>query len=169
MTLEKHYNGLFHKKSKQGWGVEDILFWKAPLESLDLSLYPKKFQRKKAFTPGNSVNLCDTPWKIPKWKIKTHENFASVFLEHPWNFYSFFNWPLEFPHVFSSSPRPVWIFFWNSPMSDGMVSHVCCNAIKLLDVYIVTYYEPTYPVWVCCNIAILFFSLWKKLKCKSKC
>ena len=34
----------------QTGGVEDILFWKAPLEILDLSLYPKKFQRKKAFT-----------------------------------------------------------------------------------------------------------------------
>ena len=41
--------------------VEDILFWKNPLEFLDLSLYPYKFRRKEAFTPGNSAKLCDTP------------------------------------------------------------------------------------------------------------
>ena len=61
--------GLFQKK----WGVEDILFWKAPLGSLDLSLYPRKFQRKKVFTPGNSANLCDTPWRFQSQKPRPME------------------------------------------------------------------------------------------------
>ena len=49
--------GLFQEKSKQGsWGY---LFLKNRLEFIDLSLYPKKFQRKQAFTPGNSSKLCE--------------------------------------------------------------------------------------------------------------
>ena len=104
---KKNINGLFQKKSKQGeQGVEDILFWKALPEILDLWLYPKKFQRKKAFTPGNSANLCDTPLEIPKWKTKTHGNSALVFLEHPWSLLFFFLDPWNF-YVFSSRP---WIF-----------------------------------------------------------
>ena len=35
--------------------VEDILFLKKNLESLDLSLYTWNFQIKQAFTPGNSA------------------------------------------------------------------------------------------------------------------
>ena len=101
---KKNINGLFQKKSKQGeQGVEDILFWKALPEILDLWLYPKKFQRKKAFTPGNSANLCDTPLEIPKWKTKTHGNSALVFLEHPWSLLFFFLDPWNF-YVFSSRP-----------------------------------------------------------------
>ena len=42
-------------------------------------------------------------------------------------------------------------------MSDGMVSYVCYDAIKLLDVSIVTYHEPTYPVCGWRNVAILIF------------
>ena len=116
---KKNINGLFQKKSKQGeQGVEDILFWKALPEILDLWLYPKKFQRKKAFTPGNSANLCDTPLEIPKWKTKTHGNSALVFLEHPWSLLLFFFRPLEFLRFFFKTlevpcpqlPPIVWIF-----------------------------------------------------------
>ena len=41
------------------------------LEFLELSLYPKKFQRKQAFTPGNSAKLYDTPCKFQGQK--THD------------------------------------------------------------------------------------------------
>ena len=51
--------GLFQEKSKQGgWGYT---FLKIPLEFLELSLYPKKLQRKQALTPGKSAELCYTP------------------------------------------------------------------------------------------------------------
>ena len=68
--------GLFQKKSKQG--VEDIHFPKTPLEVLDLSLYPKKFLRKQALTPGNSAKLSDTPRKFqkPRSKTKIHGNYT---------------------------------------------------------------------------------------------
>ena len=46
-------------------------------------------------------------------------------------------------------------------MSDGMLNYVCLcyEAIKLLDVSIVTYQKPTYPVQGCYNVAKLIFSL----------
>ena len=49
--------------SRGGFEHKDTLL-KSPLEILDMSLYPKKFRREKAFTPGNSANLCDNPWKF---------------------------------------------------------------------------------------------------------
>ena len=54
----------------------------------------------------------------PSKKTKTHGNSTWIFLEHPWKFYFFFNWPLEFPHsLFSSILMEVWIFFrGNSPV-----------------------------------------------------
>ena len=97
--------GYFRKKYNQsGWwwqrwgggGVGrswDILFWKKQLESLDFSLL------KKAFAPGNSAKLCDTPWKFQVrnqnwWKFyMNNPGNSSSFLIKPWNFHtcSFFN------------------------------------------------------------------------------
>ena len=60
--IQERLIGLLQKKSKRGGRVHGrihaILFWKAPLEILDLSLYPK------TFTAENSANLFDTPWKF---------------------------------------------------------------------------------------------------------
>ena len=96
---------LGYSRKNPNRGVEDILFWKALLEILDLPLYPKNFRRKNAFTPG-ILQICVTPptLEIPKSKIKTHGNSALVFLGYPCNFHFFFDSPLEFPHVFSSRP-----------------------------------------------------------------
>ena len=55
--------GYSRKNPNRGWGW-GYNFRKSPLEILDLSHYPKKFRRKKAFNPGNSANLCDTLWKF---------------------------------------------------------------------------------------------------------
>ena len=62
------------------------------------------------------------PLEIPKSKTKTHGNSVLLFLEHPRNFHFFFNWPLEFPHVFSSRPpeipcpqHPLFGFFLEQP------------------------------------------------------
>ena len=78
-----------------------VYFLKIPLEFLDLSLCPRKFQRKQAFpldipwffsyTPGNSTPLLIDPW-----------NFHMFFLQYPWKF-----------HVLN--PRYCFDFFWNSP------------------------------------------------------
>ena len=54
-------------------GLSKPFFWKSPLEVLDLSLYPKKIWREKNFTPGNSVNLCDIPWKMQSQKRRPME------------------------------------------------------------------------------------------------
>ena len=59
-------------KNPNRW-VEDILFRKPALKLLDLSLYPKKSQRKQAFTPGNSAKLCDTPRKFQVQKPRPLE------------------------------------------------------------------------------------------------
>ena len=63
-------------------------------------------ERKQA---GNFAKLFDTPLKFQgqKLKPKTHRNSTWVFLEHPWKFQFFFNWPLEFPHVLSSTPLEI--------------------------------------------------------------
>ena len=108
--------GLLQEKTKQrGWGYT---FLKTPLECLDLSFYPKKFQRKQAFTPGNSAKLYDTPWKCQGQKPRAMEITRS-FPAHPLKCHFFFNWPLEFPHVFSlisleipcPQPLPLFGFF----------------------------------------------------------
>ena len=42
-----------------------------------MSLSPKKFQRK--LTPGNSANLCDTPWKFQGPKPRAgHGNYKNL-------------------------------------------------------------------------------------------
>ena len=105
------------EKIQTGDGVEDIIFGKAPLEILDLSQYPKKFRRKKAFNPGNSANLCDTLWKFQSQN------------QDPWKFRISFSWtPPEFALFLKLTPgislcfifktsgnsmcstAPVWIF-----------------------------------------------------------
>ena len=98
-------------------GLRIFFSEKPPLEILDLSLTPRNFGEKKLL-PLEVLQICVTPLGN-----SDHGNSALVFLEHPWNFHFFFNWPLEFPHVFSWRPLeipgpqlPVWIFFWNSPM-----------------------------------------------------
>ena len=86
------------------YSIEDITFWKPPVEFFDLSLYSKKVQRKQAFTPGNSAKLCDTPWKFqgpkPGPGHGNHTIFSCtpleilLFLTDPWNFQMFF---LQYP------------------------------------------------------------------------
>ena len=102
--------------------VKDIPFWKKPLEFLDLLLYPKKFWRKQAFTPGNYAKVCDTPWKF-----RTYGNSTWVFLEHPREFHLFFliePWNflmllhmffLQYPWKLHVLNHPWLDFFWNSP------------------------------------------------------
>ena len=50
-------------------GVKSIPFYPPPpplpLEFLNLSLCPRKFQRKQAFTPGHSIIFSYTPQEIP--------------------------------------------------------------------------------------------------------
>ena len=72
LSQERIMEGAIPEKIQTG-GVEDILFRKAPLEILDLSLYPTKIRRKKALNPGNSANLCDTPWKFQSQKPRAME------------------------------------------------------------------------------------------------
>ena len=101
--------------------VEDTLSWKGTLEILDLSLYPKKSRRKKAFAPGNSANLCNTPWKfqsqkprlmeIPHYFFLNTPGISTSFLVDPWNFHMLFlQDPRKF-HVLNPPPPPIWIFF----------------------------------------------------------
>ena len=80
-----HKPKLSRKKSKHG-GIEGILFWKRPLEFLDLSLHPWKFHK-----------IVLHPLQFPRPKIKAHGNLTWFFLDHPWKFHFFFHWPLEFP------------------------------------------------------------------------
>ena len=99
------YNVLGYSRKKPNRGELRIYFSeKPPLEILDLWFYPYKFQRKQAFTPGNSPKFCNTPWKFQSQKPRPMEIPLEFFLEHPWKFCYFFHWPLEFPHFLSSVP-----------------------------------------------------------------
>ena len=60
--------GLFQKKNPNKVGLRIYFSEKPPFKILDLSLYLKKFQRKRAFISGNSANLCDTPFGNSKVK-----------------------------------------------------------------------------------------------------
>ena len=62
----------YSRKYPNRWDWE-YTFLKKPLEFLDLSLYPWKFQRKQAFTPRNSAKLYDIPWKIQGQKSRPME------------------------------------------------------------------------------------------------
>ena len=103
---------------------------KNPLEFLDLSLYPWKFQGKQAVAPRNSAKLCDTPWKfqgqkprpmeIPQYFFLITPGISTSFLIDPWNLRMLF---LQYPWNPMSLPLPPCLnFFWNNPM--GVTS---CN------------------------------------------
>ena len=56
----------FSRKNPNRGGVEDIdTLLESPLEILDMSLYPKKFRRKKAFTPWKFQSKKTRPMEIP--------------------------------------------------------------------------------------------------------
>ena len=93
--------GLFQKNPNRGGGYGYIRLKKIVI--LDLSLYPWKFQRKQAFTSGNSAKLSDTPWKFQGQKQRPLE-IPHVSNKDPWNFHFFFNWSLEFPYFLFSIP-----------------------------------------------------------------
>ena len=90
-----------------------------------VTLSQEILERKSFFYPWKFCKFVWHSLEIPKSKTKTHGNSALIFLEHPWNFHFFFNWPLEFPHVFSSRPpeipcpQPSCLdFFRNSPFCE---------------------------------------------------
>ena len=89
----------------EGWGYTFLKSLPRNFRSVTL---PQEIPERKNFYPWKFCKfvLCDTPLEIPKSKTKTHGNSALVFLEHPWNFHFFFNWPLEVPHVFPSRSPP---------------------------------------------------------------
>ena len=79
--------------NRRSWGHT---FLKKPREWLGLSLYTWKFWRKQSFTPRYFRKLCYTPQKFQSNK------FNIIFFNHTWKFHFFLNWPLDFPHAFSS-------------------------------------------------------------------
>ena len=100
-----HKIGLFYKNpNTRGWGYTFFTF--TIRNSAENKLSPLKILKNCVRSLGNS---------------KTHENSTWVFLEHPYKFHFFFNWPLEIPHALLSIPlevpclQPPYLdFFWNS-------------------------------------------------------
>ena len=94
-----------------------------------VTLSQEILERKSFFYPWKFCKFVWHSLEIPKSKTKTHGNSALIFLEHPWNFHFFFNWALEFSHVFSSRPPeipcpqpPCLDFFRNSPFCEYQTS-----------------------------------------------
>ena len=100
----------------QTGGVEDILFWKRPLEFLDLSLYSWKFKTKWSFTPtGISKAKNQDPWKFHTIFFLIMPGNSTSFFIDSWSFrFYFFNSPGNVLKPFSPPPHTV-CFFWNSP------------------------------------------------------
>ena len=92
--------GLAHwaipEKIQKG-GLEDILSWKRPLEYLNLSLYPWKFQTKWSFTPGNSKKMYCTQWNFQGQKPRPTEIPCDFFLIAPRISTFYYTWKF---HVF---------------------------------------------------------------------
>ena len=71
---------------------------------------------------------CDTNLSVSNVKTnlilgfqdtETWNNSTWFFLDHPWKFYFFFNWNLEFPHALTSIPLEIWVLHWVSKISVG--------------------------------------------------
>ena len=106
------------KSNKASWGYT---FLKSPLEYLDLSLYPCKFKTKKAFTTGNSANLCDTPGnsKVENqdlWKI--YMNFSPSSLEIPLVLFDPWNFHMVLPQILLECPHPSLFGFFLQYLND---------------------------------------------------
>ena len=125
--------GLFQRKPKQE-GLKTYFFEKL-LESLGLSLYLWKFQRKQSFTPENFTGTCALFLQNSK-----------AINQDPGKFYMIFSWsPMEIPLLFyltpgnpnalSSAPLEISIpqtlssslfgLFWSSPFFEtwGILLH----------------------------------------------
>ena len=74
-------NSQYFKQNCQRWAIPGkiqtgglkIYFSENTLGTFSLSLYPKIFQRKQAFNPGNSAKFCDTPCKFQVQKPRATE------------------------------------------------------------------------------------------------
>ena len=133
--------GYSRKNPNKGcWG--HTFFWKRPLEFVDLSLYPWKFQTKWSFTPGNSTKSCYTHWIFQGQKPRPMEIPSYFFnwscLEIPLPFYwlqefpdSAFSIPLEIPcpHL---PPPPQCLFFSGIPSPLEVVTASQTEIYKLL-------------------------------------
>ena len=75
--------GLFQKKSKQGGGVEDILFFFFTL--------PLEIPDKTRLKPWIFHKIVLDPLEIPRSKTKTPGNSTLLFLGHPWKLHFIFN------------------------------------------------------------------------------
>ena len=107
----------------QTGGAEDILSWKRPLEFLDLSLFPWKFQTNWSFTPGNSTKSCYTHWNFQgqsqdPWKFNTISFLitpgysTSFFIDPGSSHILFFQFSWKFHAL--NAPSPLFVFFWNN-------------------------------------------------------
>ena len=126
--------------NKGCWG--HTFFWKRPLEFVDLSLYPWKFQTKWSFTPGNSTKSCYTHWIFQGQKPRPMEIPPYFFLDHAWKFHFFFidSWsfqilffqsPWKF-HVLTSPRLPQCFFFSGIPSPLEVVTASQTEIYKLL-------------------------------------
>ena len=127
----QHKDGLFQKKSKQGRGGWGYTFLKSPPGHFRFVTLPHEILEKKSFYPWKFCKFVWHPLEIPKSKTKTHRNSALVFLEHPWNFHFFFNWPMEFPCFFS------WIINWYSRIMNW--AYFWCGQNKIDSLFSKTY------------------------------
>ena len=110
--------GLFQKKSKQGGGVEDILFWKKNPGIFHFYILPLEIPDKTKLNPWKFHKIVLVPLEIPRPKTKTPGNSTLFFLVtlgnstsflliNPWKFHMLFLWyPWKF-HILN----PLFGFF----------------------------------------------------------
>ena len=94
-------NGLFQKNFKNG-GLRTYFPENPPVNFRFVTLPLEIPEKNKLSPPWKFYKNVWYPLEIPRPKTTTRGNSTLVFLEHPWKFYFYFNWLLEFPHALSS-------------------------------------------------------------------
>ena len=118
-------------------GLRTFFFRKDPLDFLDYSLNPRKFQRQFHFWKFHKIALHPLAFTL-----EFHQWFHQTpMTKTPWKFHDLFLSPLEIPHFFLLNPGisiffyffnffkfhvlislPFLDFFWNSPFFQSQYS-----------------------------------------------
>ena len=154
-----------------GWGYT---FLNSPCK-FSIYDFTLRNSRENKLSPLEIPQNCVTPLgnSLVGWnsKTKTHGgNSTWIFLDHPWKFYFFFNWPLEFPHALFSihleipCPQPP------SPCFFSGIAAQSWSRSEDNDGYIASYARASYMIYIpisidryiiCIAIILLNFKGWK--------
>ena len=128
------------KPNRGGWGYT---FLKEIPGIFRFVILPIEIPEKTSFHPWKFCKVVWHPLEIPSSKTKTYGNSIWVFLEDPWKFHFFFNWPLEFQYAVSSVALGIPCFFLDSPINDKLKTAYCIFLTVIWEIRAL--FGPSYP------------------------